>query len=256
MIDKILVQGIAVTAGTSRNNHKFLAEELQKATNDMIGKPILKDHEATVDNSVGKVTSAYYSNVKGGEINYSGFVLDSGMLKDQIESGVISEVSIGAYAEQMLQEDDGDEHSPLIPIGLHFMELSLTPCPAVQGTGIARASMSADVQKINTIMEEDKMEEIKTPVSAIQESPKVDFVAELAKVQEELVKAKIALAKKELETLTVKETVKAESQAVSTAQVKTGVDMSGYVIEKGEYGNMAIRKELPKFNLAEKFGGR
>jgi hypothetical protein len=246
------VVGIAVKSGVSKNNHLFLPEELEKAYLSLSGKPILKDHEATVSSAIGKVTKTEFAKEKEEAIiNFEGFVIDDGnYLFDKIETGIISEVSIGAYAEQMVQEED-KEDGPLIPIGLHFMEVSLTPTPAVDGTQITKAKLQENNEKI-IVKEETKMvEEKKETPAVVQETPKVDYKAELEKVQEELAKFKTEMAKKELDSL--KE--KTETKTVNTAVVKNEIDFEGYIVEKGEYGNLGIRKEMPKTDL-KTLGGK
>ena len=261
---KINVEGIAVRTGTSLNNHLFISEELEKGFQTLQGKPILKDHNSTVDSAIGKVTQVGFIKEADGNshITMTGFVLeDEKRTIEKIETGIISEVSIGAYAEQMLKESE--ESDVVIPVGLHFMEVSLTPTPAVKGTSIARASIQEEEKyecpecgkemnsqesldkHMMTHKEEEKMDN-KEPITA--QPTKVDYAAELAKVQEELAKAKLEMAKKELESMkagAVQESVRPAIVQETTSQFE------GYIVEKTEDGRMGIRK-APKKNP---FGG-
>lgn len=263
---KISIEGVAVRTGTSLNNHLFISDELEKGFQSLNGKPILKDHQSTVDNSVGKVTNVGFVKESNGEsyITMSGFVLeDEKKTIEKIETGIISEVSIGAYAEQMLKESE--ESDIVIPIGLHFMEVSLTPTPAVKGTSIARASGEVKMNNskiseegkyecpecgkemksqdaldkhVMTHKEEEKMNDTKnTP--AVQTPVKVDYSAELSRVQEELAKAKLEMAQKELETVKSSQVEKSARPVIVQDKKES---FSGYVVEKTEDGRMGIRK--------------
>ena len=269
---KINIEGIAVRTGVSMNNHLFIMDELEKSFASLNGKPILKDHQATVDNSIGKVTDAGFVKEKDGNayVTMAGFVLeDDKKTIEKIETGIISEVSIGAYAEKMLKESE--ESDVVIPTGLHFMEVSLTPTPAVKGTKIARASTNAkeaeeykcedcgeefsSQEGLNKHMssheEEEKMN--KEPITA--QPSKVDYAAELAKVQEELSMLKLEQAKKELDAAKKQNEPKLQESAIATvaAVSQQNDSFAGYVIEKTEDGRMGIRKNT--MGSKNPFGG-
>lgn len=267
-VSRLRVKGIAVREGTSLNNHKFLGEELKKAAMSLTGKPILKDHDATVENTIGKVTYSQHLKDKDGVfVPFEGFVIDDDHnLHEKIITGIISEVSIGAYAEKMVKESE--ESDVLIPIGLHFQEVSLTPTPAVMGTNITKANVQEEVREAYACpdcdmkfdskeekdahmnkkhKEEEKMEaEIKIP-----ETPKMDMSVELAKMKEELVKllleiekSKVEQAKKVLEQSRI---VEKPAEPVSSAVVKSEFD--GYIVETTEDGRMGVRKQRQRIDL-------
>ena len=147
---RIEVKGIAVRSGVSKNNHKFLPEELVKAVDRSIGKtyPLIKDHDARTDNTIGRITFGM-ANVDGSGdtiVPYHGFAIEDGSnILSKIQEGVITEVSIGAHAERMVKESEDSIEE--IPIGIHFAELSTTPTPAVDGTMLTKASIQNTIVK-------------------------------------------------------------------------------------------------------------
>lgn len=236
-MSRINLKGLAVRSGLSKNNHKFLAEELIKAAQEQQGKtlPLIKDHEPTTDNTIGRVSfqQAVIDSQGDTVIPYTGFVLAGmGNTAMQIAEGVINEVSIGAQADQIVKESE--ESTELIPIGIHFMELSTTPTPAVAGTAITRASITA-----KTIIEQEatKME---TPTQKVEDKVEVkqDLSAELSKLNDQIVAMKIEQAKKELEALKVVNVP--EAKTVSAATAPTPNLFEGYIIER-ENGRLGIR---------------
>ena len=54
------INGIAINETTTSNGHKFIGEELSKAASTLIGVPLLKDHDNSVDSIVGKVNVAHW----------------------------------------------------------------------------------------------------------------------------------------------------------------------------------------------------
>jgi len=56
--EQVRVSGVAIKAGVSRNRIKYTNEELAKFAPTLTGRPILKDHNATVDSAVGLVEQA------------------------------------------------------------------------------------------------------------------------------------------------------------------------------------------------------
>lgn len=165
MKDVVKIAGVAVKAGLSSNKHMFLAEELQKSFDSLRNKPILRDHEATCSNSIGKVQE---SKFVGDTIEYSGFVLDIDGLREKIESGVLSEVSVGLFCDQLVKENEDSD--VLTPMGIHFLEISIVPCPAVSGTSISVTNSMEDVKmdKVQTQFKGDKGSEIKEDLSSTE----------------------------------------------------------------------------------------
>ena len=133
--NKINVSWIAIRAGISRNRIKYTEETLKKFAPTMANRPILKDHNATVDNAVGLLTNSASGN--GSEVSYSGWVKEDGTkLLEKIRDGRIKEVSIGAIAGRLVKESDDSDI--MIAEDLVGLELSLTPTPGIVGTSISQ----------------------------------------------------------------------------------------------------------------------
>ena len=89
-IKPIKVNGVAVREGISRNRIKYTAEALSKFSSTLANKPILKDHDARVDNTIGLVTQSH--TVDGGKsVRYEGWVKEDG-------TNVIERIKDGAGA--------------------------------------------------------------------------------------------------------------------------------------------------------------
>ena len=140
--DKIKISGIAVREGTSRNNRKYRAKELEKFAPTLIGKPILKDHEGITDNVIGKVTNAE-SLEDGVIVTYEGWVKEDGSgILEKLKDGRISEVSIGAIAGKIVKEKGNDDI--IIPVDMEALELSTTPVPGNRGTSVSISGEKVD----------------------------------------------------------------------------------------------------------------
>lgn len=132
--NSIRISGIAIKAGISRNRIKYTNEELMKFAGTLANKPILKDHNATVDNAVGLITESYTLN-DGETVDYRGWVKEDGTnLLEKINDKRIKEVSIGAIAGRLVKESDDSDI--MIAQDLHGLELSLTPVPGIIGTSL------------------------------------------------------------------------------------------------------------------------
>ena len=57
------IQGVAINATTTDNNHTFLPEELRKSVNTLLNRPLLKDHNESIDSIVGQVIEADYDEL-------------------------------------------------------------------------------------------------------------------------------------------------------------------------------------------------
>ena len=132
--EQLSVTGVAIRAGISRNKIKYSEEELMKFAPTLQNRPILKDHNATVDNAVGLVTKSESPN--GSLVQYQGWVKEDGSnILEKIKDGRIKEVSIGAIAGQLVKESDDSDI--MIAQDLTGLELSLTPVPGIVGTSIS-----------------------------------------------------------------------------------------------------------------------
>jgi len=134
MTSKLLIEGIAVVEGRSRNNVFYSSKELNLFAPTLKGRPMIKDHNAIIDNVVGKITST--ESIDGGKkVRYKGWIKDDGNgLLEKIKDGRVSEVSIGASAKRLLKEKEDDDL--VYAEGLEALELSLVPVPGVIGTSV------------------------------------------------------------------------------------------------------------------------
>lgn len=129
-----LIKGVAISETTTHNNHKYIAEELQKATASMIGKPLLVDHSNTIESIKGRVTDALF-DVAAKHIKFEAKVMDK-QIKEMIKDGRISNVSIGAFAEDLVHEEKTGAY---IAKGIKIAELSLVAVPADENACFAMA---------------------------------------------------------------------------------------------------------------------
>lgn len=257
---RINVGGIAVRSGVSLNNHKFLPEELKSAVerSQHQNYPLLKDHQATVDNTVGRVrfTQSTLDETGDTTVSFEGFAINEAAQK--ISDGLITEVSIGAHAEQLVAEDPEDDNSPIIPIGISFSELSLTPTPAVARTSIIPSKKDTEVVTMaedekkpqSSVVESSQTNEVGTNQSETQDAVETkmkqnieELKAEQERVREELermkleeLKAMLEEKKKKREAASVQEKEeKPESKAVNTSvQENTSDVLEGYTLLEDE----------------------
>ena len=121
------IQGIAINAAVTDNNHKFLSEELKLSVSSLLNRPLLKDHNDSVDSIVGRVVRTSYDEVSE-NIKFMARInnTDAGKrVKELIRAGDLNTVSVGAAVANM-EEQDG----VIIPRGIKFKELSLVATPA------------------------------------------------------------------------------------------------------------------------------
>ena len=208
------VKGVAINEVITRNNVKYTAEELAIAAHSLQGKPILKDHNNSVDSIIGRVKTSYF-DAMAKNVQFTGEVFDESV-KSKIQMGLINNVSIGARVKSMEKVKEKDEEYVIVK-GLEFLELSLVAVPGDPGASISHAFeeafklISAEEQPltttrtifqttlpenvkpviiIDTTMEDNKMEdELKTlreKVQAFEAKDKADIYAKYANICKEL----------------------------------------------------------------------
>lgn len=133
--DGFFIRGVAINETTTRNNVKYVAEELSKAAPSLKGKPILKDHNNSVDSIIGIVTEnvKYNDNIKA--IEFEGQI-DDAQLQSKIEKGFIKNVSVGAFVSDLAAQEN---ESAVVAKGIEFVEISLVAIPADPGASFAKA---------------------------------------------------------------------------------------------------------------------
>lgn len=124
----LMIHGTAIQEVVSRNGVKYIAKELEKATNSLKGRPILKDHKNDVDHIIGKVmNTSWHAQEKA--IKYQGLIVDE-KIQHLINTGMITSVSIGASVRGMREEESNGE-KVMVAEGIEILELSVTPIPGI-----------------------------------------------------------------------------------------------------------------------------
>lgn len=132
------IEGIAINETLTRNGIKYEADELEKAASSLIGKPMLKDHEAMVDNIVGKVKDANFDQaIKA--LTFKSQVMDKGVI-EKISDGRLNWVSIGAMVKDLVKRENEDF---VVAKGIEIVELSFTPIPGDPGASFGKALSEA-----------------------------------------------------------------------------------------------------------------
>jgi hypothetical protein len=251
--ERMLINGVAVRPGISKNGITYTSEELKKFSQTFKNRPILKDHRSEVDNTYGLVTSANVNNL--GIVSYSGWIKDDGKgLFERIKDGRAKEVSIGAYVGRLVESEDGE----LIATNMEAMELSLTPTPGVTGTSIQQSlenykqkgrllpvaesfnevpdSLKKQEEEVIQMAEEaqekapEQKEEIKEEVAEETKKP-LAFEVDSSSIDRAIEKSEKLLALKQK----IKESEEAE-QEKATEEPKAEEKMKGKVEEKKESG--------------------
>lgn len=146
---EFIIRGVAINETTTHNGHKYVASELQKASNHLIGKKLFVDHDTKVENIKGIIKNSWW-NPNPPRIEFEGVVKDKS-LKEMIKDGRVTDVSIGAYAKDLVKEDDGS----YVAKDLEIVELSFVGVPADAKANFAMA-MASNIQLKESIeLEED-----------------------------------------------------------------------------------------------------
>jgi hypothetical protein len=155
------VRGVAITVGTTLNNVRYPAGELQKAAESFHHVPILKDHIATTDSTVGLVTKSQFAN---DELSYEGFLTSSDAIK-LVRDGVIRHVSVGCMVKDLTE--DANHKGVLVASGIKILELSLVPVPGCSAASImaqnnfaAALHESWDIAQAQSTKDENNQEDV------------------------------------------------------------------------------------------------
>jgi len=147
---KFLIEGTAINAGTTRNGTIFIEEELSKSAKTLRNKPVLKDHNGSVDSIVGRTTNKVSYNVSEKKIDFQAFIVDE-KAQSLITQGLLNTVSVGAMVDDYEEHDDGTYTIH----GIDFMELSLTPVPADKGATFGMAIAESIKKRKETITDNE-----------------------------------------------------------------------------------------------------
>lgn len=215
-----IISGVAINATTTRNGHVFLAEELQKSAKTLRNKPLLKDHNNSVESIVGRVTNNVSFNTEKEQVLFDARVMDK-VMQEKISQGLIDSVSVGAIVKEV-EYDDKDETKEILR-GIEFLELSLVAVPADEGATFATAiaeSLKTSEAKIEIRQhnkEEEKMSENTNILQEENDSLKKELQdykdnEAVTKAEEEKVKLKEDIKKEILNDLVKKESEENEEE--------------------------------------------
>lgn len=181
-----IINGIAINETTTSNGHQFIGEELSKSAHTMIGVPLLKDHDNSIDSIVGKVMGAHWDeNMRN--IPFRAIVKDA-KVKQLIKDGLLNTVSVGAHVNPSDIEEAED--GSIIPHNISFKELSVVAVPADSGATFSMAlnnayklhstkvDNSTSTERRDNMTEEEKQIESESPeaVEAPVEAPEEEEV--------------------------------------------------------------------------------
>jgi hypothetical protein len=218
----MMIEGVAINECTTRNGITYMSEELSPSAHTLRNKPILKDHNNSVDSIVGMTTDNVMFNPEKKAVVFQGLIKDK-KAQEMIKNGLIKSVSIGAMVkdiEEFINPETKDKM--LIARGIQFVELSLVAVPADPNANFVMAvaesfKLKSDLNQ--KILEEKKMaEEIKV------EKSKLELLKEEAmKLEEEIMALKVEKMKAEKNKLEVKEEVKQEIKVEKVEDKTVGI---------------------------------
>lgn len=230
------IEGTAINATETRNGITYIADELSKSAESLNGKPLLKDHNNSVDSIVGRIRESGFSD---NAVKFKAQVMDAKM-REMISDGRITNVSIGASVRTMDEEKVG-ESVKRIARGLEFLELSLVAVPGDPGATISQALEEAFmVEKMKCPecgKEMDNKEEMQKHMSA--KHPEEEKMAEPVKQEDSKI---LELLQKMSEKLDAQEKVitalKAEDEKEDKAEEKGRVAKEQVAEEKSNLSYM------------------
>ena len=185
--EPLTIKGVAITETTTRNGITYVAEELSLAAPTFRNKPILKDHNNSVDSIVGKTTENVNFIEADKHIGFEAVIFDPKM-KQMISQGLVSNVSIGAMVHNIeeieTESEDGEVTKQLIARGMEGVEISLVAVPGDKNATLAQAMYESFELKNKThIVKETSKEES----LMAEEQSKIDTLREeRVKLEEEL----------------------------------------------------------------------
>jgi hypothetical protein len=244
-LDKdFIIEGTAINATVTSNNHRFLEEELRSSASSLNGVPLLVDHKNEIEAIKGRVISGTYMELDK-KITFKAKVIDP-LMKQMISDGRINSVSVGCAVENCDVEDGF-----LTPRGIQFKELSLVAVPADEGATFSISLKEAyDTQLKEIEVPLQKIEEEKNIESCVQKIQKeVKKMSEETKIEQkaeitEVIKQDTGVTADKLQSmikLAVEEAVKSikqsEVKVEAKAEIKKEIEEDSDLIveEKGKY---------------------
>jgi len=218
-----LIKGIAINSTMTRNGVLYAYEELEKSAHTLKNKPLLKDHNNSVDSIVGRTTGNITFSSEKKCIEFEAKILEP-KIKEMISDGRIQSVSIGAAVRDLIpiSEEDG---GGVKAVGINFLELSLVAVPADPNAGFVKAIFESYNLKNRLTSEMEKMsnhnkeEYLKGDNKMVEELKTLEQLkVEREKLQLELEELQIKKLKEELLQL------KSESKDLTKGIVKENED--------------------------------
>lgn len=199
------VRGIAIDECISYNGVKYEAQDLILAAPSLVDKPLLKDHNNSVDALIGRVKEAWFEPTEKA-VKYVADIMDE-KIKEMILDGRIKNVSIGAKVSELEKviNEDGSEY--VIARGIDFMELSAVACQGVANASLTHSYPICLSEKFNggVLMTDEKKEvsvkeqEPIQPAQPMQGNPEIDALKQqLIILMAEIEKLKQAIVPKEI----------------------------------------------------------
>lgn len=157
------IKGIAINSTTTRNNVKYEENELRNSARTLEGKPLLKDHNNSVDSIVGRVTKSYFDEINSA-VGFEADILDE-KVAEKVSNGLISAVSVGATVMEL---EENKKEKVMIPRGINFVELSLVAIPADPNASLIAQDFTAVLcEKFRN--KADELEELNNQIKVLKE---------------------------------------------------------------------------------------
>ena len=229
------IKGVAISETVTRNRVKYSGEELEKSATSLIGKPVLKDHNNSVDAIIGKVTNAYYDKSER-NLKFEANITDKS-ISEKMAEGLISNVSVGAYVRDMNKKEDSDI---IEAKGIDFVEISAVAVPADPQAGLTSFDMALDNAILlkesydgnydNTDSKED-LEDEEMVDTNIKEAVHVDEKEKCPECGKMIPKGEMKLHMKDMHSEKEEkmgEEIKTEVQTQTQPQINVNVDTSKF----------------------------
>lgn len=197
----LYVQGIAITPTKIERIYGILnipEEELKKAVHTLKGKPVLKDHNTSVDSLIGTIEDANYFN--GALITLKIIKKGNEALIEKIKAGLVTKLSAGFKRDLEFDENNGWYNAK----NIEFLEVSLV----WQGADKNATLLEENLQKEDLNMSEKTIEQLSKEKAQLEEKlgvlqaenetlkVEVERLKELAKLGQEYVESLKAEVKK------------------------------------------------------------
>ena len=140
-----IIKGVAISSTVTDNGHKFLPDELRNSAGSLTNRPLLMDHNASIDSMIGRVISSIFDETDQ-VIKFEAKVNDttSGKkVKELILAGDLCTVSVGCNVQEIIEED-----GIFIPMGIKFKELSVVATPADDNAMFTKMSTDSNLQLV------------------------------------------------------------------------------------------------------------